>query len=53
MYQHDNVPAHTARLTVNFLAANRILGLDLPPLSQDMSPIEPSMATLKSKGIAI
>ena len=33
MYQHDNAQAHTARLTVNFLAANKILVLDWPPLS--------------------
>ena len=40
MYQHDNAPAHTAPLTVNFLAANRVQVLDWPPLSPDMSPIE-------------
>ena len=40
IYQHDNAPAHTARLTVNFLAANRVQVLDWPPLSPDMSPIE-------------
>ena len=27
-YQHDNARAHTVRLTVNFLAANKILLLD-------------------------
>ena len=48
MYQYDNSPAHTARLTVNFLAPNRIL-----VLVPDMSPIELLIATLKSKGIAI
>ena len=52
MYQHDNAPVHTARHTVNFLAANTILVLD-PPLSPDMSPIELLIATLKSKGITI
>ena len=51
--QHDNAPAHTARLTVNFQAANIILVLDKPPLSQDMSAIELLIATLKSKGVAI
>ena len=40
MYQHDNVPAHTGRLTVNFLAADRIQVFDWPPLSPDMSPME-------------
>ena len=44
--QHDNAPAHTARLTVKFKAANIILMLD-------MSVIELLIATLKSKGIAI
>ena len=46
MYQHENAPAHTACLTVNFLAAN----MDLSP---DISPIELLIATLKSKGSAI
>ena len=50
--QHYNAPAHTARLIVNFQAANIILVLDRPPLSQDMSAIEPLIATLKSKGVA-
>ena len=51
--QHDNDPAHAARLTVNFQAANIVLVLDRPPLFQDMSAIELLIATLKSKGIAI
>ena len=51
--QHDIAPAHTARLTVNFQAANMILMLDSPPLSREMSAIELLIATLKSKGIAI
>ena len=46
-------PAHTARLTVNFQAANIILVLVRPPLSHDMSAIELLIATLKFKGIAI
>ena len=40
IYKHDNAPAHNARLTVNFLATNRIPVLDWPSLSPDMSPIE-------------
>ena len=51
--RHDNAPAHTARLTVNFQAANIILVFDRPSLSQNMSAIELLIATLKSKGIAI
>ena len=51
--QHDNAPAHTARLTVNFQVANIIFVLDRPPQSQDMSAIKLLIATLKFKGIAI
>ena len=51
--QHDNAPAHTARLAVNFQVANIIFVLYRPPLSQDMSAIKLSIATLKSKDIAI
>ena len=47
--QHDNAPAHTARLTVNFQVANIFFVLDRPPLSQDMSAIKLLIATLKSK----
>ena len=43
--QHDNASTHTAHLTVNFQAASIILVLDRPPLSQDMSAIEPLIAT--------
>ena len=51
--QHDNAPAHTARLTVNFQVANLFFVLDRPLLSQDVSAIKLLVATLKSKGIAI
>ena len=51
--QHDNAPAHTARLTVNFQVANILFVLGRRPLSQDMSAIKLLITTLKSKGIAI
>ena len=51
--QHENDPAHIARLTVNFQVANLIFVLDRPPLSQDISAIKLLIATLKSKGIVI
>ena len=51
--QHDNAPAQSARLTVNFQFANIIFVLERPPLPQDMSAIKLLIATLKSKGIAI
>ena len=53
IYQHDNAPAHTARLTVNFQVTDIIFVLDRPPLSQDMSAIKLLIATSKSQGIAI
>ena len=40
IYQHDNASAHSARLTVNLLATNRIPVLDWLSLSPDMSPID-------------
>ena len=51
--QHDNAPAHSARLTVNFQVVNIIFVLDRPLLSQDISAIKLLIATLKSKCIAI
>ena len=51
--QHDNAPAHIARLTVNLQVAKIIFVLDRPPLSKDMSAIKLLIATLKSKGIVI
>ena len=51
--RHDNATAHTARLTVNFQAANITLVLARLPLSLDMPAIELLIATLKSKGITI
>ena len=43
--QHDNAPAQSARLTVNFQFANIIFVLDRPPLSHDMSAIKLLIAT--------
>ena len=53
MDHHDNAPAQSARLTVDFQVVNIIFVRDRPPLSQDMSAIKLLIATLKSKGIAI
>ena len=53
IYQNDNAPAQSARLTVNFQVANIIFVLDRPTLSKDMSAIKLLIATFKSKGIAI
>jgi len=39
-FQQDNAPAHTARLTTQFLAANNVPTMNWPSLSPDMSPIE-------------
>ena len=40
IYQHDNAPAHRARLTNDFLQQNNVRCMDWPALSPDMAPIE-------------
>lgn len=40
VFQHDNAPAHRARLTTQFLVENAIQTIPWPSLSPDMSPIE-------------
>ena len=39
-FQHDNARPHVARVCQNFLANNKIVPLDWPPYSPDLSPIE-------------
>ena len=39
-FQHDNARPHVARVCQDFLANNKIVPLDWPPYSPDLSPIE-------------
>ena len=52
LLHHDNAPAHTAVLTQQFLAANKIPVIPHPPYSPDLAPCDflfPKMK-LKLKG---
>lgn len=40
VFQQDNARPHTARLTMQFLAANNVNVLPWPSMSPDMNPIE-------------
>ena len=40
VFQHDNAPAHTARLTKNVLHTNDIYIMECPIMPAVMSPIE-------------
>jgi transposase len=49
IFQQDNAPIHTARLTKGWFEDNEIRLLDWPPNSPDMNPIEHIWKELKSK----
>ena len=40
VFQQDNAPCHTSKMTTNYLLCNRINVLPWPPQSPDMNPIE-------------
>ncbi|KAG1017186.1 hypothetical protein G6F43_014438 [Rhizopus delemar] len=40
IFQHDNDPKHTARLTRKWFADNKVQLLDWPAYSPDLNPIE-------------
>ena len=47
IWQQDNAPPHTARITIDTLEENRIQVLDWPPYSPDLNPIENLWVYLK------
>ena len=49
IFQQDNAPPHTARITKQWLANNSIPVLDWPPYSPDLKPIEHVWGHLKQK----
>jgi transposase len=40
LFQQDNAPIHTARVTMDFLREHRIRVVNFPPYSLDLNPIE-------------
>ena len=41
IFQHDNDPKHSAKMTSAFLKKKKVKALDWPSMSPDLNPIEP------------
>ena len=50
IFQHDNDPKHTAKITQEFLMKKKVQTMTWPSMFSDLKPIEQLWGILKKKG---